>query len=147
VISSYAGLKIAKGFNLECDSTADATAVAIDRKGYQDCLICCYLGTGLTELSGSVYWTVTFEECDTTTAGSFTHIADADLEGGAHTVVINDPTEDNQILVRNYIGSKRYVRVVGTLTGTNTNGTPIAVFAVLGRPLNVPVTQDTEVQA
>lgn len=74
----------------------------------------------------------------------FTTIADADLGGlyGSHT--IDAAAEDPTNLVREYRGTKRYVRIVWTATGTHTNGTPIAGFVILGRPDYIPVTQPTE---
>lgn len=148
MVSLYSGLKVAQTLPpILASSTAHATGIATEVKGFRECLMIIHVGTGLTNLSGSVYWTFTFEECDVTTAGSFTHIADADLEGGAHSVVIDDTTEDAQTLTRNYRGAKRYVRMVGTLTGTNTNGTPIGMLCILGDPQYIPVTQATEVQA
>lgn len=148
MVSTYAGINIGRCLSpIRATSTATATGVAVDTWGYADNLIVVNVGVTATTLDGSNYWTFTFEECDVTTAGSFTHIADTDLEGGVHTVVIDDNTEDDQVFVRRYRGTKRYVRVVGSITGTLTNGTPMDVIVVQSHVLHVPVTQPTLVQA
>jgi hypothetical protein len=129
------------------NNTAEGTGVAKDRWGYGDVLMIAHVGISGDTLSGSVYWTIAFQECATTTAGSFTTIAQADLEGGTPTWVINEPTEDDMTITRLYRGSLRYVRILFTQTGTHTNGTPISAVAIMGQPNHIPVTQDTEVQA
>jgi hypothetical protein len=58
--------------------------------------------------------------------------------------VIDDAAEDPTTIIRGYIGTKRYLRILWTQTGTHTNGTPIAGVIILGNPNYVPVTQPTE---
>jgi len=128
-------------------STATFTGVAVDRQGYGEAMIIVDVGISLTALSGTNYWTITFEHCDVTTAGSFTHCDDADLIGGVHTVVLDDPAEDDQLVIRTYKGTKRYVRAVGTIAGALGSGTPVSITVLLGNPNNMPVTQTALVQA
>lgn len=129
------------------NNTAEGTGVAKDRWGYGDVLMIAHVGISGDTLSGAVYWTISFQECDVTTAGSFTNIVAADLEGGLNDHVINEPTEDDMTITRLYRGTKRYVRILFTQTGTHTNGTPLSAVAVMGQPNQMPVTQATEVQA
>lgn len=150
MLGAYDGLKVVQSLApVKCTATSHATGIGVDRSGYGEALMVIHVGIGLTALSGSIYWTFTFEESDTLGSG-YTTIADADLEGGTTdkgVVVIDDPTEDEQTITRAYRGSKKYVRMLGTLTGTNTNGTPIGMFVILAQPNHVPVTQATEVHA
>jgi len=129
------------------NNTAEGTGLAKDRWGYGDVLMVAHVGISGDTLSGTTYWTISFQECAVTTPGSFTTIAQADLEGGTPTWVINEPTEDDMTITRMYRGSLRYVRILFTQTGTHTNGTPLSAVAVMGQPNQMPVTQDTEVQA
>ena len=129
------------------NTTAEGTGVAKDRWGYGDVLMIAHVGISGDTLSGTTYWTIAFQECAVTTPGSFTTIAQADLEGGTPTWVINEPTEDDMTITRMYRGSLRYVRILFTQTGTHTNGTPLSAVAVMGQPNQMPVTQATEVQA
>lgn len=146
MIGAYEGIKVVHNL-APVKATATQTGTGASRLGYAEVVMVCYVGIGLTALSGSIYWTITFEESDAVGSG-FTTIGTTDLEGGLlGTVVIDEPSEDEQTLVRVYRGSKAYVRIVATLTGTNTNGTPLAFFYLLCKPNHVPVTQATEVQA
>ena len=129
------------------NNTAEGTGVAKDRWGYSDVLMIAHVGVSLDTLAAGLYWTISFQHCDVTTAGSFVNIPAAELLGGLNDWVINEPTEDDMTITRLYIGTKRYVRILFTQTGTHTNGTPISALAILGRPTHMPVTQDTEVQA
>ena len=143
--TSYATYKVAQSLvPINGNTTAEGTGVAVDTNGYADVLMVALCGISADTLSGSVYWTVTFQECAVTTAGSFTTIAAADLEGGLPTVLIDAPAEDPTQLVRRYKGKLRYVRILFTQTGTHTNGTPIAGLVLLSKHLHGPITQETE---
>ncbi|OQB51156.1 MAG: hypothetical protein BWX98_02571 [Candidatus Aminicenantes bacterium ADurb.Bin147] len=97
-----------------------------------------HVGQSGDTLSGSIKMTVSFQESDTT-AGYFANVAAADLLGGANDVVIDDAAEDEVIVTRGYLGSKRYVRILVTYTGTHTNGTPISAVVIKGLPRHAPV--------
>ena len=120
-------------------TTAEGTGVAVDLAGFEGALMAAHVGISGDTLSGSLKWTVQFQESDTTTPGDFADIAAADLIGGANAVVIDAAAEDDVIIARSYIGSKRYVRVLFTQTGTHTNGTPIAAVVIKGKPRHAPV--------
>lgn len=144
-ISSITGQKIINTLvPANCKTTANGTGIAVDTYGYGEVLMVANHGISLDTLSGSIYWTITFEECETTTAGSFTHIVDTELEGGGHSHVIDAAAEDPTLVVRRYKGKMRYVRIVWTQTGTHTNGTPLAGTIILSDPVHFPVTQETE---
>jgi hypothetical protein len=125
-------------------TTAEGTGVAVDTNGFAEVTMIANQGISLDTLGGSLYWTITFQECAVTTAGSFTTIAAADLEGGLPTVLIDAAAEDPTTIVRYYKGKLRYVRILWTQTGTHTNGTPLCGVVVLSAPLHTPQTQTTE---
>jgi hypothetical protein len=124
------------------NTTAEGTGVGVDVTGHESCLMIAHCGISGDSLSGSLKWTVQFQECATDTPGSFTDIAQADLGGGTPTVTIDDPAEDDVIIARSYVGSLPWVRVLFTQTGTHTNGTPISASVILGCPHHGP-TADT----
>lgn len=124
------------------NNTSEGTGVGVDRRGYGDVLMVAMQGISGDTLSGSVYWTITFEESDDNS--TYSTIAAADIEGGYSTWVIDAAAEDPTNIVRLYKGTKRYVRILWTASGTHTNGTPIAGFVLLGRPNSIPVTQPSE---
>lgn len=145
MISTIAGCKVVQTLvPIVGNTTAEGTGVAVDRQGFQDVLMIAEQGISGDTLSGSIYWTIAFQHSDTTTPGDFVNIPAADLEGGVNDHVINAAAEDPTTIIRLYRGTKRYVRLLWTQTGTHTNGTPISGVCVLGRPNYVPVTQPAE---
>ena len=70
---------------------------------------------------------------------TFTDVAAADLLGGANGVVVDAAAEDEVVIARSYIGSKRYVRVFIDHTGTHTNGFPYSALVIKGAPRHAPV--------
>lgn len=124
------------------NNTSEGTGLGVAVGGYDDVLMIWQQGISGDTLSGSVYWTITFQEsADNST---YTTIATANLQGGTGTHTIDAAAEDPTTLVRQYVGSQPYVRMLGTATGTHTNGTPISAVVLLGRYRKQPVTQPTE---
>ena len=77
---------------------------------------------------------------------TWTAVADSDMErvvAGGQTSgtfqVLNANAQAGQVYRTAYTGSKRYVRVALNNYGTTTNGTPMDVLALLGRPRLAPV--------
>lgn len=77
---------------------------------------------------------------------TFTPVADSDLQrvvsGGQATgtfLVLNANAQAGQVYRTAYTGNKRYARVALNNYGTTTNGTPMDVLALLGRPRLAPV--------
>jgi hypothetical protein len=144
MISSYYGMKIAPTLvPFLAHTTAEGTGVGVDRQGFGDVLMIAQQGISLDTLAVGLKWVITFEESDVLGSG-YTTIAVADIEGGYATWTIDAAAEDPTTIVRRYFGSKRYVRILWTQTGTHTNGTPLAGVVVLGNPNHIPVTQPTE---
>jgi hypothetical protein len=111
-------------------TTSNGTGTAVDTAGYDGALMVADIGTQLDTLSGSNYGTLQFQESSTTTASDFTDIAAADLLGGDPTVVIDAAAEDALVIYRTYIGSKRYLRMIMTVTGTLASGWPCSFVVV-----------------
>ena len=120
------------------NTTAEGTGLGVDLAGFDGALMIAHVGQSGDTLSGSLKWTVQFQECATDTPGSYTDIADADLEGGANLVVIDAAAEDEVVIARGYKGALRWLRVIFTQTGTHTNGTPLSAVIVKGRAFHNP---------
>ena len=125
-----------------CNDDTEGAGVGVDRRSFGDVLLIAQQGISGDTLSGSVYWTIKFQECDDN--ATWTNIADADLENGVNLWIINAAAEDPTTIIRGYKGTKRYVRIYWDATGTHTNGTPVAGIVLLGGPNYIPVTQPTE---
>lgn len=132
-------LKIAQAV-VNAVATTTVTSAAIDTAGFNAATVVFDIGNSGDTLSGTVLWTLTLTESDTS-GGSYITVAAADLVGlgGAASYVIDAPTEDSLAVKIGYIGSKRYIKGVATATGTHTNGTPIGIVSVLGGASNAPV--------
>ncbi len=116
--------------------TATVTGTGVDRnedgKGFQSCLIVIPTGT-ITD------GTHTIEVQDSDAAGSgYAAVADACLQGAEPAIAAAD---DDKVYEIGYTGTKRYVRVVGTLAGTTTGGV-WGALVVLGDPRTSPVLRD-----
>lgn len=119
------------------NNTTEGTGVGVDLAGFDGAALIAHLGVSGDTLSGSVYVTVGFQESDALGSG-YADIAAADLLGGDNNVVVDAAAEDEVVIQRGYIGSKRYVRVLITFTGTHTNGIPISAVVIKGRPRHAP---------
>jgi hypothetical protein len=123
----------------------EGTGLTCDRLGYKEVLMIAEQGISGDTLSGSVYWTIKFQESNNDS--TWTNIADADLKNGANLWIINAAAEDPTTIIRLYRGSMRYVRIFWDATGTHTNGTPISGICLLSNPLHGPITQPSELGA
>lgn len=119
-------------------TTADGTGLGVDLAGFDGAMMIAHVGQSGDTLAVGLKWTVQFQECATNTAGSFTDIADADLEGGVNGVVIDAAAEDEVVIARGYKGALRWLRVLFTQTGTHTNGTPLSAVIIEGRAFHNP---------
>lgn len=117
---------------LPVKATATTNGSAVDMAGFEGALMVAEIGQSGDTLSSSVYMTVKFQDSDDGT--TFADISDSLLTGGANSVVIDSASEDETVIARGYIGSKRYLRVAVNFTGTHTNGTPISAVVVKGLP-------------
>jgi len=117
-------------------ATGDVTGAAVDTQDSVGVGLVAHVGLSGDTLSGSVKIELEVQHSDASGSG-FAACADADIDAavtGTNTgtfAVIDDAAEDEKVYKVNYIGSKRYVKVIANLTGTHTNGTPLSCVAVL----------------
>jgi len=123
-------------------NTAGGTGLGVDTDGYQSALMVLTMGVPLTTLSGAVYWVVQFQHHDHNTAGHYTDIPDAELEGGVNLIKVDADGEASRSISRGYKGGNRWLRILCTGTGTNTNGTPMHGVVILGHPKHAATPAD-----
>lgn len=100
---------------------------AIDTAGFNGCAVLVIPGV----VTDGTH-TPKLQESDTTTSGDFTDVAAANLVGSFAAIASGTLQEVG------YIGSKRYLRAVVTVSGATT-GAIYGVVAILGRANVVPV--------
>ncbi|MFN7902713.1 MAG: hypothetical protein ACK5O1_07800 [Holosporales bacterium] len=120
------------------------TSASVDLQLFRASEFIAYIGTPGVTLSASILIDFVLQESDNNT--TFTTVADADMYSTALPVAnagifarIDANTKASRVYGIGYRGSRRYVRVVATYTGTHTVGTPIAVLATLGFASFAPV--------
>ena len=121
-------------------------ASGVDLQGYSSCDLVALLGVSGDTLAASpeVSIKVVVEDSDDNSTWAAVTDADAVLVGsnaaaaapdGNGVVCTVDAASEDEVVVRvGYRGTKRYARLRLDMTGTHTNGTPAAVFAILGSP-------------
>lgn len=123
--------------------TADTLSSACDRQGYQSVAILFHIGAIGDTASGSVYAEAELQESDDNS--TYTPVANADLlfkagrsaaSGSAVGTFFQSKTTGaadtgSATYIVGYRGTKRYLKVNYNVTGTHTNGTPVAVTFVL----------------
>jgi len=112
--------------------TASANGTGVDRylngAGFQDALIIVHTGT-ITDGTHAV----DVQESDDNT--TFTSVAASELQGTEPSIGASD---DNKMYVVGYKGTKRYVRVAVTASGTTSGGT-YGASVLLANPRVAPV--------
>jgi len=124
-------------------ATADVDSASVDMANYESVAFYVLVGATGDTLDGSNHIQLEIEtSADDST---FADCADAYITNavtGTNTgtfALINAADEDDAVYMTEYRGNARYVRVVVNVTGTHTNGTPIAVLALRGQAKNLPV--------
>ncbi|MFF9285398.1 hypothetical protein [Streptomyces griseosporeus] len=112
--------------------TASANGTGVDRyaggAGFQDALVVVHTGT-ITDGTHAI----DVQESDDNT--TFTSVAASELQGTEPSIGAAD---DNKMFVVGYKGTKRYVRVAVTASGTTSGGT-YGASIVLANPRVAPV--------
>lgn len=116
--------------------TATANGTAADLKGYEAALVVIDLGT----FAGTTP-TATLQVQESDDNSTYTVVAAADLQGGALAGI--DTTNDEQLHVRGYLGTKRYLRVAITAIAGTTPSLPCSASIVRGHARHAAVTQGT----
>lgn len=138
--------------NLKHDQVLDPVVLtdsvnggSIDMKDYRHCVFYALIGESGDTLSESVYVELELEDSDDDS--TFADCADALVTNsvtGNNTGTfgkIDAAAEDDTLYMTEYKGAKRYVRPVVSLTGTHTNGIPVAIMALRSGDQSMPVTQ------
>jgi hypothetical protein len=132
------------------DTEGGSASAGINLKGFDSVIMAALIGdsgdnTGSAGLSIKV---VIEDSADDVTYAAVTNAdyvllptsGNAAAPDGNGVIYTNDgASEDQKTVVVGYVGPKQYVRLRLDFTGTHTNGTPAAIFAVLGNPALLPV--------
>lgn len=110
--------------------TASADGTGVDLQGFDSAAV-------LIEAGAWTDGSHTFELQESDDNSTFTAVVDADLQGTEP--VVDGATDDDQIYKLGYTGSKRYIRVSTTVSGTTT-GALYGVTVVKGHARSMPVT-------
>lgn len=114
--------------------TAAVNGTGVDLQGYDSAMLVADFG-----LLGGTTPTETIQWQDSDDNATFANIAAADLVGGASSTITLDPTTDESIVKRSYIGTRRFVRgIVSAVSGTGPT-CPISLSVVRGHPAQAPV--------
>lgn len=119
-------LTIAASVTPDGNRTASVNGNAVDVRGYNSALVALNPGT-ITDGT----FTPKLQESDQSGSG-FTDVDASDLDGAFAALASNTPQTVG------YIGSKRYVRVVITASGSPATGGKFAASIVLGDPQYMP---------
>lgn len=124
-------------------TTATRVGAPIDRQGFESVEHIVSLGMSGDTLSPSVSLSLQLEESDDGSNWSpvvnDSDVLGAHVDGGGAFALIDDGAEDGQAYTVGYVGDARYCRVQVSVAGTHTNGTPVAVVALLGHGTVKPV--------
>lgn len=119
------------------NNTTEGTGTAVDLRGYEGAVVIFNIGISGDTLSGTVLMTLSVQDSeDGSTGWADLAASKFRLDQGA-ALVIDDPAEDDVIVVVTVLagaGVKRYIRALVTFTGTHTNGTPISANVIKGFP-------------
>ena len=118
--------------------TAAANGTGVDLQGYEKATVLVDVGAEGDTLSSSVYFEISLEESDDDS--TYTDVAQAGIVDGTITAggiflkldgtAGGNPDTAGGIFRVEYVGGKRYIRVVLAKTGTHSNGTPIGAMVV-----------------
>ena len=126
--------------------TADTNTTTTDMQGFESLLMSLNMGDSGDTLSGSVFFELILQHGDESDGSDAAAVADTDVildSGGSIAsgvfALIDAPAEDSTDFNIGYVGKKRYVRISIDATGTHSNGTPMGVLALKGKPTLAPV--------
>ena len=119
--------------------TATATYTDIDLQGFNSCilLISCGLDASLAAGHKIVYALSHSDDGDSYSVVETKDVLDLVVVSGVVLSLDNVNTEDNTINKIGYVGGKRYLQLVGTVTGTT--DPPISIVLIKGDPELAPV--------
>ena len=119
--------------------SATQTITDIDLAGYNSCVL--LISCGL-DASMAAEHKIVFVLSDSDDGTTYAAVEDADMLGvsditsGTILSIDNVNTEDNTISKFGYVGGKRYLQLVGTVTGTT--DPPVSIVLIKGHPQDSP---------
>lgn len=119
---------------------ADANGTGVDTQGYENVAIVVDSGVEGITLSSTNKIEFELEHSDDNSSWSDAESADVNgtLGSGGLFLTLDDNAESPQISEIEYLGTKRYVRVVANFSGTHGTATPMSAFVILGKPRHAP---------
>ena len=142
---NYSGQKVVSALEAAV-ITGDTNGITVDLQGFESCLLIANVGAADATLDGSNKIELEVEEAADDGTGSpdtWADVADADLlqwvagTNDGTFALIDADSEDSQLYITGYRGSKRFVRLVVNETGTVS--IELAAEAVLGHAHQEPV--------
>ena len=119
--------------------TATATYTDIDLQGFNSCilLISCGIDASIDASNKITYVLWDSADGDTYAVVETADMLDLTVTSGVVLTIDNVTTLDNSISKIGYVGGKRYLQLVGTVTATV--DPPISIVLIKGDPENAPV--------
>jgi len=119
---------------------ADANGTGVDTQFYENVAI--VVDTGAEGITLSSTNKIEFELEHSDDDSTYSDVESSDVNGtvgsGGLILTLDDNAESPQISEIEYLGTKRYVRVVANFSGTHGTGTPCSAFVILGKPRHAP---------
>ena len=119
---------------------ADANGTGVDTQGFENVAIVIDTGVEGVTLSGTNKIEFELEHSDDDS--TYVDMASADVNGSLGTnglvLTLDANAETPQVSEIDYLGAKRYVRVVANFSGTHGTGTPMSTGVILGKPRHAP---------
>lgn len=120
--------------------TADANGDGVDTQFYENVAI--VVDSGAEGITLSSTNKIEFELEHSDDDSTYSDVESSDVNGtvgsGGLILTLDANAETPQISEIEYIGNKRYVRVVANFSGTHGTGTPCSAFVILGKPRHAP---------
>ena len=119
---------------------ADANGTGVDTQGYENVAI--VVDTGVEGITLSSTNKIEFELEHSDDDSTYVDAESSDINGTLGTnglfLTLDANAESPQISEIEYLGAKRYVRVVANFSGTHGTGTPVSASVILGKPRHAP---------
>lgn len=121
-------------------ASADANGTGVDTQGFENVAIVVDTGIEGITLSGTnkIEFELEHSDDDSTYVDASSSDVNGTLGSGGLFLTLDANAETPQISEIEYLGTKRYVRVVANFSGTHGTATPISAFVILGKPRHAP---------